>query len=124
MNSGFNVINFLILAFILSIGKVNSLLNFNYPSAISLSNGNIFIVEKEGIYVYDGNLKNKLYSYTFQAEDDKIKNSNDLSNVIIKAKGIYILCLINSKIFIFDYEGKYLSKTDKLINDANIYIRL
>jgi len=120
MNSGFNVINFLILTFILSIGKVNSLLNFNYPSAISLSDGNIFIVEKEGIYVYDGELKHKIHSYTFQDENDKIKNEVDLSNVIIKAKGIYILCLINSKIFIFDYEGKYLSKTDKLISDANI----
>ena len=120
MKSGFNYINIFFLYIIFYIGKVNSLINFNYPSAISLSNGNIFIVEKEGIYVYDGQLKNKIYSYIFKDVNDKINNQDDLSNVIIKSKGIYILCLINSKIFIFDYEGKYLNETEKVINDQNV----
>ena len=120
MKSEFKGKYFLTLILIISIGKEDSLSNFNYPSAINLSNGNIFIVEKEGIYVYDAALKNKIYSYTFRDEDDKINDVDDLSKVVIKASGMYILCLINSKIFIFDYEGKYLSETGKLIEDQNI----
>ena len=46
MKAVFKEIYFLTLVLIISIGVVNSLLNFNYPSAINLSNGNIFIVEK------------------------------------------------------------------------------
>ena len=120
MKSGLKGKYFLSLVLIISIGNVKSLLNFNFPSAINLSNGNIFIVEKEGIYVYDAALKNKIYSYTFRDENDKINDVDDLSKVVIKASGMYILCLINSKIFIFDYEGKYLSETGKLIDDQNI----
>ena len=122
MNQGFKGKYFLTLILIISIGNVKSLLNFNFPSAINLSNGNIFIVEKEGIYVYDPTLKNKIYSYTFRDENDKINDIDDLSKVVIKASGMYILCLINSKIFIFDNEGKYLFETEKLIEDQNIFL--
>ena len=119
MKAGYKRIYFLAFVLIISIGDVNSLLNFNYPSAINLSNGNIFIVEKEGIYVYDGRLKNKIHSYTFRDENDKINDSDDLSKVSIKTNDIYVLCLINSKIFIFDNEGNYLFETEKLISDQN-----
>ena len=48
-------------------------------------------------------------------------NLNSLSNVDIKFKRNYIICLINSKIYFLDYEGKLLKETEKLITDANIH---
>lgn len=106
---------------ILSIKNVISLLDFTYPSALSLSNKNVFIVEKEGIFVYDENLENIIYSYYFQDEDGKINSVDILSNVRIVFKRGYIACLVNLKIFFFDYEGKFFAKTGKLIPDQNFY---
>ena len=101
--------------------KVTSLLDFNYPSAINILNRNIFIVEKDGIFVYDEHLENIIHNYPFFSESDKIDTLDKLSKVIIKSKRNYVICLINSKIYFFDYEGKLLVETEKLITDANIY---
>ena len=103
MKSDLIIINILII--FLSIKNVISLLNFIYPSALSLSNKNVFIVEKEGIFVYDENLENIIHSYLFQDEDGKINSVDILSNVRIVFKRGYIACLVNLKIFFFDYEG-------------------
>lgn len=43
---------------ILAIKNVFSLLDFTYLSAKSLPNKDIFIVEKEGIYLYDEKMQN------------------------------------------------------------------
>ena len=117
MKSG--IINLSII--LLSIKNVISLLDFTYPSALSLSNKNVFIVEKEGIFVYDENLENIIHSYLFQDEDGKINSVDLLSNVRIVFKRGYIACLVNLKIFFFDYEGKFFAKTGKLIPDQNFY---
>ena len=121
MNSGSNIkslfISFLI---IISIGNTISLLDFNFPSAIGLTNKNVFIVEQNGIYVYDEGLNNIIYRYPFQ-ESEKIKDVTTLSKVIIKYEMNNIICLINGKIFFFDYEGKLLKKTGILINDNPYY---
>ena len=106
---------------ILTIKNVISLLDFTYPSAINLPNKNIFIVEKEGIYVYDENMQNIENIYLFQEENEKINNFDILSTVRIIFKGNLISCLINKKIFFFDYEGKFFSKTDILITEENYY---
>ena len=106
---------------LLSIKNVISLLDFTYPSALRLLNKNVFIVEKEGIFVYDENLENIIHSYIFQEENEKINNLDILSNVRIAFKGNYIACLINLKIFLFDYEGKFITKTNILITDQNFY---
>ena len=116
MRSNFNHINIF-----LSIILFNEILSvdFTYPSSISLLNGNIFVIEKNGIFVYDEQLKNTIYSYTFE-ENDKINNLTSLSNVIIKYKRNYILCLINSKIYFFNDQGENILITDELITDENI----
>ena len=74
MKSCFNGINIFFLYMIISLENVKSLLDFNYPSAISLLNQNVFIVEENGIFVYDKQLKNIIYSHPFQEESDKINN--------------------------------------------------
>ena len=122
MKSAFNGINIniFLLYLILSIVKVISLLDLTYPSAIGLSDGNIFIVEKKGIYVYDGQLKNIVSNYLFE-EGEQINSLDILSNIIIKSKQFHIICLINRKIYLFDYEGKFLTKTANIIEGQYYY---
>ena len=120
MKSSFNGIIIFILYIIISFIKVISLLDFTYPSAISLLNGNIFIVEKRGILVYDSQMQDIIYNYPFQ-ENEEINNLNLLSNVVIKSKRNFVICLINSKIYFFDYEGKLLKETEKIITEQEIY---
>ena len=122
MKSCFNCIIIFFLYIIISFRNVISLLDFNYPSAITLSNKNVFVVEKDGIFVYDEQLKNIKYSHPFEDESDKIDDSEKLSKVVIKFKANYIICLINRKIFFFDQEGKdLLLKPDTVINEVNYY---
>ena len=121
MRSIFNHIN--ILLSIIFINKVLSV-DFTFPSSVSLLNGNIFVIEKNGIFVYNEQLTNIIYNYAFE-ENEKINNLNSLSNVIIRYKRNYILCLINSKIYFFDDKKENILITDKLIMDENIsYITL
>ena len=121
MRSIFNHINFLLS--IIFINKVLSV-DFTFPSSVSLLNGNVFVIEKNGIFVYNEQLTNIIYNYAFE-ENEKINNVNSLSNVIIRYKRNYILYLINSKIYFFDDKGENILITDKLIMDENIsYITL
>jgi len=118
MKSTFNDINSLVVLLILFIQKPISTLDFTYPSAITISDGNIFVIEKEGIFVYDEQLENIIYNYPFE-EDEKINDLNSLSNIIIKYRYDYIICLVNLKIYFFSNEGEKLLETEKLIIDEN-----
>ena len=121
MKSVFTAINIFILSLIISIRNVISLIELNFPSAISLLNGNIFVVEKKGIFVYDEQLKNIIYNYNFKEESEQINSLSSLSAINIKLKNNYIICLINLKVYFFDYEGKLIKETEKIITDENIY---
>ena len=126
MGSVFTNINLFIIYIIISTIKVGELISFTYPSAISLMNGNFFIVEQNGIFVYDEQLTNIIRNYSFK-EEDKISDLDSLSNVIIQYKRNYqnyIICLINAKIYFFFYEGKLLKETGKIIMMKIILIQL
>ena len=100
-----------------NIYKINSELSFTYPSSISLTNGNILVIEKTGIYICDPTFE-VIVNTTFTfPEEDQIKNETSLSNVIIKDKNGYIICLINFKIYFFSREGELLISTERLITD-------
>ena len=113
-----NYIKIFLLYSLFSFSEIISL-DFSYPSAISLPDGNIFIVEKRGIFVYDEKLINIIYNYPFEV-NEKINDENSLSNIIIKFKQNYIICLINLKIYFFDSEGQLLLKTNNIIDDEII----
>ena len=117
MKSVFNFFMNLLILIIFIIEVLSA--DFTYPSALSLLNGNIFVVEQNGIFVYDEQLKIIIHNYTFE-EEDKITNLNSLSNVIVKYKRNYILCLINSKIYFFDNNGENILITNKIITDENV----
>ena len=120
MKSCFDMINIFLLYILIFLGNANYLLDFNYPSAISLLNDNVFVVEKDGIFVYDEQLKNIIYSHPFKYENDKIDSDVKLSKVIVRFKANYIICLINGKIFFFDHKGKeLLLETDPIITETN-----
>ena len=109
---------FLFLSLIL-IEDGNSLVSFTYPSAITLSNNNYFIVEQNGIYVYDKDFSYIVNSYTFTYYE-KINYLSELSEVIIKYQNDYLICLIKSKIYFFDNKGNFLTKKENVI-DVNYY---
>lgn len=103
---------------ILLIQKGNSLISFTHPSAISLPNNNFLIVEQNGVYVYDQNLANVIKSYPF-SDSEKIEHLYQLSEIIIKYKNDYVICLINSQVHLFDNQGNRLCVTDNLIPDSD-----
>ena len=121
MKSIFFRINIFILYFFLSLIKVISSIEFNYPSAISLNNGNIFIIEKMGISIYDEQLKNLIHEYPFTEESEKINTLDKLSNIIIKKSNNYIICLINLRIYFFNEVGELLLKENYRITTDECY---
>ena len=121
MKSIFYFLNyFILLLIVIFFEEIYSLLDFTYPSAIGLMNQNVFIVEQNGVFVYDEELKNIIYSHTFE-ESEKITSLDSLSKVVIKYYSNFVICLIKEKIFLFDYEGKFLKKTNIIIEDENYY---
>jgi len=99
----------------ISISQIKSILSFRYSSALTLSNGNIFIVEKFGIYICDQTLSYIINTEFSFSEEDQIKNEEDYSRVILKERFNYIISLVNYKIFIFDSEGKILYNDNQKI---------
>ena len=101
---------------ILIFPEIFSSLSFEYPTAITLPNGNILVVEKNGIF-----LCNSIFSTIINIEvnftdDDKIQSVNDLSKVILKRELNYIFCLVNYKLYMFNLEGRKLFIIEKLIS--------
>lgn len=113
-----NFYSFILLSNTLS--QIKSILSFTYPSAIELSNGNIFVVEKFGIYICDHSLSYIIKNEFSFSEEDQIKNEEDYSRVILKKRFSYIISLINYKIFIFDSEGKIVYNDSKKITFEDI----
>jgi len=98
--------------------KISSITSFDYPYSITLSNDNIFLIQKTGIDIYDISL-NKINQIIEFSGEDKITEEN-FSKIEIKYNNEYILSVINDKMFIFNNEGKILYKSEKKINETEI----
>ena len=110
----------LVVLFSIFLNEANSLVSFTYPSAVTLPNNNYFIIEQNGIYIYDKYFSSIVNSYIFSNEE-KINYLSDLSEVIIRYQNNYLICLIKSKIFLFDNTGNLLTKTSKAIVDSSYW---
>ena len=111
---------FSIIIFYINFFPINSSISFIYPSAISLSNGNILIIHKIGIDIYDSTVSNLIKNIYIFTNEEQIKDVENLSKVILKESESYIFCIISDKIFIFDNEGNLLYKSDnKIINNSS-----
>ena len=102
--------------------KVN-VLYFNYPTAVTLKNGNIFIIHQSGITIVDANFTKVIKNVT---EDELVPNTHILSKVNIrKFDNGYLLCSINNQLYIFNSEGERNFNMNLLIdNNQDIYYTL
>ena len=87
------------------------------PYSITLENGNIFIIHKFGISLYDSNFSNVLTNISIFSEEEQIKNETDLSTIEYQYYDNYILCLIKYKLYIFNSEGGLLLKNDTILSE-------
>ena len=78
------------------------------PVSTTLDNGNIFIINKNGVYICDKSLSSIIKtSLSFSADNQLTKD--DLSKVIIsKLDDKAVICLIKSAVYIFNGQGDYL----------------
>ena len=105
-NKLFNLFFLLILLSILQNNLINS---FSYPKSITLENGNIFTIHKDGISIFDSSLnREKQIIKTFE-DEEKISDTNKLSKVTIsRFSDGYIFCIIINKIYVFNVKGQLL----------------
>ena len=95
---------FVLIIFSSIIPQFNSILSFTYPQTTTLSNKNILVVEKNGIYVCNKDFDSIIStSYSFP-EEDKITTPSRLSKTIIKKSSYMILILSNYKLYIVSTE--------------------
>ena len=89
-------------------------LNLDYTHALSLLNGNIFILHKNGIVVYNYNFTIVLYNNDFDGIPIiSSEEENNLTSVIQceTDNNNYIVSLINNKTYVFNWKGIFLFKT-------------
>jgi len=97
---------------------LNSELYYDYPYYVTLSIGNIFFIHYEGIDIYDSSF-NKI-NQIIQFSGDEEMTKEIFSKIKIKYDNECILSIINSKIYIFNNEGKFLYKSkNKIYNSIN-----
>ena len=85
-------------------------LNLDFTHVLSLINGNIFIIHKNGVIVYNYNFTIILYSYNI--DENPIISSEEENNFtsIIQCDDNkqYVVTIIKNKIYIFSSRGQYL----------------
>ena len=103
-----------IISILILIKIVNNKLNFSYPTAITLNNGDIFIIHKYGITICDSSLLNIIKNVkNFTSENEQISSEEKLSKVSIsKFNDGFIVSIIINKVYIFDKNGNYKNYKD------------
>ena len=85
--------------------------NLYYTHALSLINGNNFIIHKNGAMVFNYNLSIILYNYDFNGEIlIPSEKENNLTSLIQCSDDInhYVLAMIFDKIYVFSSRGQFL----------------
>ena len=106
---------FPIFIFLHIINQIKSILSYDYPHSLTLSNGNIFLIHQEGIDIYDSSFKKISQIMKFSGEEEMTKEI--FAKIELKYDNEYILSIINDKIYIFNNEGKFLYKSNNKINN-------
>ena len=122
-----NKLFFYLLMLLFFVKICNPIPPLHFPQSITLLNGNIFIIHKDGIDIYDASLENKVKN---------ILNFTEINYEVFKQIVIsrfspdkygYIISIIRDIIYIFDYEGNFLCKDTNQIyinGDKNYYYDL
>ena len=109
---------------ILNFTNTISSLSFEYPTVVTLNNGNIFVIHKTGVSICDPSFSLIINNVTVFESGNQITSPNSLSKVSISQfnEG-YIVSIIINKIYIFSPEGRLEYISDVLTNyDVNIFI--
>ena len=118
----FNHLLFIIL-FLSFTSKITSLY-FAYSSAITLNNGNIFIVHKDGITICDANYKTIIKNVT-TFSSKKLNNEEDLYKLTIEQfNDGYVFCFLFNKIYIIDNNGELEFNETLFYTNDDIYSTL
>ena len=97
-------------------------LSFIYPNAFTLQNGNIFIIHKKAVDIYDSLLTTKNKTIMEFKNDNNIQTKYyDIYKRTIIAKYNdgnceYLTSIINGKIYIFNTNGEILYNSDEKLS--------
>ena len=106
----------------LQISYIHSTLSFEYPTSVTLKNGNIFIIHKTGVTICDPSMTMRIKDI-LNFSTNQISNINYLSKVTISQfEDGYIISVIIDKIFIFDIEGELKYTDNQLITNSELDI--
>jgi len=104
---------------------IKSKISLAYPHGVNLNSGEILIIHKLGVAVYDSYLNNIKKEIIRFEEDERIETEEDLSKLTIESFKGYIFSIIKDKIYIFnELNGDLMYNSDKIINqtqDAEYY---
>ena len=82
-------------------------MNYHFPHCIELNNGNILIVFKEGIFIYNSELSSKINNISYESDLSIGKNDLNLINLSKFNDGV-IISIIKTYLYIFSSSGEYI----------------
>ena len=111
-NLKLRVIVFFIFSIIKKIYCESGQIEGTYPNVLLLNNGNLFISNNLGMFVYDADLIHKIKEHAYynkSIDSDEIEKISS-KTLIAQFEGIngMIICLVENTIYFFNYEGDFL----------------
>ena len=98
---------------------VKSKLSLVYPHGVNLSSGEILIIHKFGITIYNSDITNIIKQIEIFDEGELIEEERDLSKITIETFNGYIFSIIKDKIYIFNEQnGDLMYNSSKIISKA------
>ena len=96
---------------------IKSELSLVYPHGVNLYSGDILIIHKFGITVYDSNLTNIKEKIVEFGENELIETEEDLSKITVESFNRYIFSIIKDKLYIFnELNGELFYQNNNIIN--------
>ena len=93
---------------LLNISLINASISFSYPKAVTLKNGNIFVIHKYGVSICDSSCSEIIADVITFSTNEQITNENYLSKVTIaQFDDGFIITAILYKLYIFNINGEF-----------------
>ena len=101
-------------------------ISFIYPNSVTLKNGNIFVIHKEGVTICNSDFSEIIKNVITFIDEKKIDTEDKLSRVsIAQFDDGYIISVIINKIYCFNIRGEYIKDFDfDPLPPENIYYAL
>ena len=94
-------------------------LSLVYPHGVNLISGEILIIHKFGITIYNSDITNIIKQIEIFDEGELIEEERDLSKITIETFNGYIFSIIKDKIYIFNEQnGDLMYNSSKIIIKA------